>query len=169
MTELGVNLPSLIAYLVNFVILLGILSLFAYKPLIRLMDQRAERIRESLAAADQARQEASSSREAIEEQLNEARREGQRLLDQAREAAERFRGEEMERARNEAEAFVERARSDIQRERDAAITEVRNNFGDLAITAAERVIKRSLDRQAHQELIDQVLEEGDRASGGRRG
>ena len=169
MTELGVNLPSLIAYLVNFVILLGILSLFAYKPLIRLMDQRAERIRESLAAADQARQEATSSREAIEEQLNEARREGQRLLDQAREAVERFRGEEMERARNEAEGFVERARSDIQRERDAAITEVRNNFGDLAITAAERVIRRSLDRQAHQELIDQVLEEGDRASGGRRG
>ena len=169
MTELGVNLPSLIAYLFNFAILLGILSLFAYKPLIRLMDQRAERIRESLAAADQARQEASSSREAIEEQLNEARREGQRLLDQAREATERFRGEEMERARNEAEAFVERARSDIQRERDAAITEVRNNFGDLAITAAERVIRRSLDRQAHQELIDQVLEEGDPASGGRRG
>lgn len=169
MTELGVNLPSLIAYLVNFVILLGILALFVYKPLIRLMDQRAERIRESLAAADQARQEASSSREAIEEQLNEARREGQRLLDQAREATERFRGEEMERARNEAQAFVERARSDIQRERDAAITEVRNNFGDLAITAAERVIRRSLDRQAHRELIDQVLEEGDRASGGPRG
>ena len=169
MTELGVNFPSLIAYLFNFAILLGILSLFAYKPLIRLMDQRAERIRESLAAADQARQEASSSREAIEEQLNEARREGQRLLDQAREATERFRGEEMERARNEAEAFVERARTDIQRERDAAITEVRNNFGDLAITAAERVIRRSLDRQAHQELIDQVLEEGDPAYGGRRG
>ena len=159
----------MIAYLFNFAILLGILSLFAYKPLIRLMDQRAERIRESLAAADQARQEASSSREAIEEQLNEARREGQRLLDQAREATERFRGEEMERARNEAEAFVERARTDIQRERDAAITEVRNNFGDLAITAAERVIRRSLDRQAHQELIDQVLEEGDPAYGGRRG
>ncbi len=169
MTELGINLPSLIAYLVNFGILLAILALFVYKPLIRLMDQRAERIRESLAAADQARQEASSSREAIEEQLNEARREGQRLLDQAREASERFRGEEMERARNEAEAFVERARSDIQRERDSAITEVRNNFGDLAITAAERVIRRSLDRQAHQELIDQVLEEGEPTSGGRRG
>ena len=161
MTELGVNLPSLVAYLVNFIVLLGILFLFAYKPLLRLMDQRAERIRESLAAADAARQEAASSSEAIEEQLNEARREGQRLLDQAREAVDRFRGGEMDRARQEAEAFVERARLDIQRERDAAIEEVRSNFGDLAITAAERVIRRSLDRQAHQELIAQVLEEGD--------
>ena len=115
MTELGINLPSLIAYLLNFLILLGILYLMAYKPIIRLLDQRAERIRESLAAADQARQEATSAREAIEEQSNEARREGQRLLDQAREATDRFRGEEMDRARGEAEAFIERAHTDIQR------------------------------------------------------
>jgi F-type H+-transporting ATPase subunit b len=160
MTQLGFNLPSLIAYLVNFIVLLGILFFFAYKPLIRLMDQRAERIRESLEAADQARQEAATSREAVEEALNEARQQGQRLLDQTREAAERYRAEEMDRARQEAENFVLRARAEIQRERDAAIEEVRSNFGDLAITAAERVIGRSLDPQAHEDLIAQVLEEG---------
>ena len=168
MTELGVNIPSLIAYVVNFVILLGILYLLAYKPIIRLLDQRADRIRESLSAADEARQEATNARSAIDEQVNEARREGQRLLDQSREAADRFRAEEMERARGEAEAFIERAHSDIQRERDAAIQEVRANFGDLAITAAEQVIRRSLDRQTHQELIAQVLEEGGSASGSGR-
>jgi F-type H+-transporting ATPase subunit b len=158
-TQLGVNLPTLIVYLVNFLILLGVLYVFAYKPLLRAMDQRSERIRESLAAADQARQEAASSQAAIQEQLNEARREGQRLLDQAREAAERYREEEMGRARAEAEAFIERARADIRRECDAALEEVRLGFGDLAITAAERVIRRSLDRQAHEDLIAQVLEE----------
>ena len=161
-TELGVNLPSLVAYLVNFAILLGILFLFAYKPLLRVLDQRSERIRESLAAADEAQKEAAGSRAAIEEQLNQARRDGQRLLDQAREASERYREEEIDRARQQAEAFVARARSDIQRERDAAVEEVRSNFGDLALTAAERVIRRSLDRKAHQALIAQVLEEGER-------
>ena len=168
-TDLGINLPSLVAYLINFVILLAILSVFAYKPLLRLLDQRSERIKESLEAADRAREEAASSRGAIEEQLNEARREGQRLMETAREAADRYRGEEMDRARQEAEAFVARARADIQRERDTAIQEVRANFGDLAITAAERVIRRSLDRQAHRELITQVLEEGEQASGDPRG
>jgi F-type H+-transporting ATPase subunit b len=166
-TELGVNLPSLIAYVLNFLILLGILVFFAYRPLLRVLDQRSERIRESLEAAERAQAAAASSEEAVQAQLNEARREGQQLLEQAREASERFRGEEMERARQEAEAFVERARSDIQRERDAAIEEVQANFGDLAITAAERVIRRSLDRQAHQELIAQVLEEGEHAGGAR--
>ena len=162
LTYLGINLPLLIAYLVTFLILMGILYLLAFKPLMAAMDQRTERIQEGLSAADRAREEAASSQAAIEEQLNEARREGQRLMDQARDASQRYREGEMERARQEAEAFAERARTDIQRERDAALEELRAGFADLAITAAERVIARSLDRQAHGELITQVLEEGER-------
>ena len=148
MTQLGINLPTLIVYLLNFGILLAVLYALAYKPLLRAMDQRSDRIKDSLAAADRAREEAANSQAAIEEQLNEARREGQRLLDQAKEASDRFKEDEMGRAR-----------ADIVRERDAAIIELREGFGDLAITAAERVISRSLDRQAHQDLITEVLEE----------
>ena len=159
--KLGIHFPSLAIYLINFLLVLLLLYLFAYKPILRLMDQRAERIRESLEAADTARQEAASSQEAIQEQVTEARREGQRIMDQAREASERFRTEEMDKARQEAEAFVERAKEDIARERDTALQEVRASFGDLAITAAERVIRSALDLQAHEELINQVLEEGE--------
>lgn len=158
---LGIHFPSLLIYLVNFLLVLLLLRLFAYRPILRLMDQRAERIRESLEASEQAREAAASSQEAVEAQLVEARREAQRIVEQAREAAERYRAEEMERARNEAETFVSRARADIERERDAAVEEVRSNFADLAMTAAERVVRRSLDRQAHEELITQVLEEGE--------
>jgi F-type H+-transporting ATPase subunit b len=53
-----------------------------------------------------------------------------------------------------------RARSDIQRERDEAIGELRREFADLTIMAAEKVIDRSLDKKAHRELIDEVLKEG---------
>ncbi len=161
LTDLGINLPLLAAYLITFVILLAILYQFAYKPLLTAMDQRTARIQEGLSTAERAREEAANSQAAIEEQLNEARREGQRLMEQAREAAQRFRDSEMERARQEAEAFAQRAQADIQRERDAALEELRASFGDLAITAAERVIARSLDRQAHEELIAQVLTEGE--------
>ena len=65
----------------------------------------------------------------------------------------------MDRARGEAESFVERAKADIQQERESALAEVRIAFGDLAITAAERVIKRTVDRQTHDDIISQVLEE----------
>ena len=160
MEDLGLNFPSLIIFLVNFLILLGILYLFAYKPILKAMDQRSDRIRESLEAADRARDEAARSQQDTQQQINEARIEGQRLIEQAREVAERYRSDEMDRARQEAEAFVARAREDIQRERDAAVQEVRMHFADLALVAAERVIERSLDRDAHSELISRVLEEG---------
>jgi F-type H+-transporting ATPase subunit b len=161
MAELGLNVPSLISYLINYIALLVLLAVFAYRPLLNAIDGRIETIRDSLAAADRAREEVASSRAEIEEELNAARREGQRLLDQAREAADRFRDEEMARARQAAVDFTERAQADIGRERDAAINEVRAAFGDLAITAAERIIRRTVDRQAHQEIIDQVLAEGE--------
>ena len=161
MEDLGLSFPSLIIFLVNFLILLGILYLFAYKPILRIMDQRSERIRESLEAAERAREDADRSQADTQRQLAEARAEGQKLIDQARELADKYRTDEQEKARQEAEAFVARAREDIQRERDAAVQEVRSHFADLAISTAEKVIERSLDRDAHGDLIARVLEEGE--------
>ena len=160
MGDLGLNLPSLIAFLVNFIILLVILYVFAYKPILRMMDQRSDKIREGLEAAETARQEMARSQADTQRALNEARLEGQKLIEQAREASERYRGEERERAQREAEAIIARAREDIARERDAAIQEVRAHFADLAIAAAERIIERSLDRDAHSLLIAGVLDNG---------
>jgi F-type H+-transporting ATPase subunit b len=100
----------------------------------------------------------------MDKQMVEARRENQRLLEQARQAAEKFRQEERAKAQDEARAFIEKAREDIQRERDSAIEEVRKHFADLAIMAAEKVVQRSLDRKAHRDLIEEVLKEGDKLS-----
>ncbi|MBI4282318.1 MAG: F0F1 ATP synthase subunit B [Chloroflexi bacterium] len=165
MAALGFNLPSLIVYLVNFLILLGVLYLFAYKPVLRMIDQRSERIKEGLETAERVRQEAAAQQVAMEKRLDEARQEGQKLLVQAREMAERYREGEREKARQEAEAFIARARQDIHRERDEAIDQVRRHFAELAILAAERVIERSLDESAHRDIIEKVLEESPRISG----
>ncbi|MEE8442589.1 MAG: F0F1 ATP synthase subunit B [Dehalococcoidia bacterium] len=161
MAELGFHWPSLVAYLVNFTVLLAILRLVAYKPILRMLDQRSNRIRESLEQAERTRKESAERQVEMEQQIQDARREGQSLIEQARQMADRFREEERERARQEAETFLTRARADIQRERDNAVEEVREQFADLAITAAERVIRRSLDSDAHKEIIDQVLEESE--------
>lgn len=161
MDQLGFHWPSLVVYLVNFLLLLGILYAVGYKPILRILDQRTSRIRQSLEQAERIQRESAERQVEMERQIQEARREGQGLIEQARQMADRFREEERERARQEAEAFLARARADIQRERDNAIEEVREQFADLAITAAERVIRRSLDRDAHREIIDQVLEESE--------
>ena len=124
-----------------------------------MLDQRSERIRESLEEADRVRRESEGRQQEMQGQLETARQEGQQMIAQAREIAERYREEERARAREEADNLIARARADIQKERDAAVEEVRAHFSDLAVLAAERVIERSLDRDAHRELIERVLEE----------
>ena len=162
MEALGINLPGLLTQLVSFIILFVVLHALLYKPVLRVLDQRSSRIRESLQAAERARDEAASSREETERQIEAARAEGQELVAQARQVAERFREEETAKATEEIEASRVRAEANIRRERNAAIEELRREFAGLAITAAERVIERSLDESAHRELIDNVLEESSR-------
>jgi F-type H+-transporting ATPase subunit b len=159
LAELGIHWPSLVVYLVNFVILLAILYVFGYKKILAMLDQRSAKIRDSLAEADRVRQEAVNSQEELTQQLEQGKQEAQQMLEQARQAAERFREEEILRARAESETLIERARQQIQQETDAAVEGIRLHFSELAITAAERVIDRSLDRDAHQDLIEQVLKD----------
>ena len=158
---LGINLPGLITHIVSFLVLLTLLRMFLYKPIVNMLDQRSQRIRESLEAAERAREESAASQAEVESQLEAARAEGQQLIASAREVAERFREEETAKVRQEIEAERTRAEANIQRERDAAIEQLRGEFADLAITAAERVVERSLDQRAHQDIIDRVIEESD--------
>jgi F-type H+-transporting ATPase subunit b len=159
MEALGINLPGLVTQLVSFTVLFALLSVLLYKPILRTLDERSTRIKESLETADRVRQEAAESQSDMQQQLEAARAEGQQLIAQAREVADRFREEELTKARQDIDAERRRAEANIQRERDAAIEELRREFAGLAISAAERVIQRSLDETAHRELIDGVLQE----------
>jgi F-type H+-transporting ATPase subunit b len=125
-----------------------------------MLDQRSSRIKESLEAAQRAGEETTRSNEQMQSQLEAARAEGQQLIAQAREVADRFREEELAKAREDISAERVRAQANIQRERDVAIEELRREFAGLAISAAERVVERSLDETTHRELIDSVLQEG---------
>ena len=164
---LGFNLPGLIAQLINFGVLLLILRLFLYKPVLNLLDERKRRIQEGLERAEQAAEQALASEGEARRAIEEARAEGQQAVARAQEAAQRLRAELEERARADADQIVERAREEVRAERDQAIRQLRAEFTDLTIAAAERVIGQSLDRAAHQRLIDEVLVTSEFGQGGR--
>lgn len=161
---LGINLPSLISSLINFTLLLVVLRVFAYGPLMRMLDERRRRIQEGLDASDEAKKRLAESELTAVGQLEKARQEGQALIGQAQQMSARLQEESRQQARAQAEQMLERARSEIQLERDSAIAHLRREFADLTITAAERVIRRSLDAKAHRELIEEVLSEAPRAA-----
>ncbi len=160
MGELGINLPSLLAQLVNFGILLGILYLVAYKPIMKMLDERSNRIKESMEQTEVIKDKAEKAEEEIAEQLKEAGRQSQAVIDRGVRTGEEMRQKAQEEAKKEAEALLARARNEIRRERDGVIDDLRREFADLTILAAGKVIDRTLDREAHRQLIDKVLEEG---------
>ncbi|MCL0101738.1 F0F1 ATP synthase subunit B [Dehalococcoidia bacterium] len=160
MDALGVNLPGLIAQIVNFSLLLGLLYMVLYKPVIRMLDNRSQRIQESLDEADRLKEETSKSEDLVKQQLEEARQEGRNIVAQATQVAERVREEARDQARSDADGIISRAQAEIQRERDEAIEDLRSQFADLTILAAERVINTSLDDEQHRRLIEEVLQQG---------
>ncbi len=158
-TDLGINIPVLIAQLINFTVLLIVLRAVLYKPVLRMLDDRRSRIEESLSAAERMKAQAAEADRRVQEQIEEARREGQTIVAQAQEIANRLQAESREQARAEAEALLARARSEIQLERDGAIAELRKEFADITVRAAGKVIGQALDAKAHQRLIEETLSE----------
>lgn len=156
---LGISLPTLVAQIVNFVILFGLLYLVAYKPIMRMLDERARRIKESMEQTEHIREQAARAEEESKKRIEAASREGQELIARAVRTGEEMRQQAQQGARQEAETLIARARTEIERERDEAIGELREEFADLTILAAEKVIERSLDKEAHRQLIAKVLEE----------
>jgi F-type H+-transporting ATPase subunit b len=91
--------------------------------------------------------------------LAEARSEGNRVLDEARQAGERMKSEMLEKARAEADRVIERAHRQLELETEKALQDVRSRAADLALLAAERVLERSLTDDDHRRLAREAVAE----------
>ncbi len=159
MEGLGINLPTLLAQIINFAILLGLMYLVAYRPIMRMFDERSRKVKESMEQTEFIREQAARAEEEAEKRIEAASKDGQELVARAVRTGEEVRQKAQQGARQDAESLIARARVEIQRERDEAIDELRKEFADLTILAAGKVIDRTLDKEAHRQLIAKVLEE----------
>lgn len=159
LASLGIDLPLLVAQVINVVILFGLLYLVAYKPIMKMLDERSRKIKESMEQTEYIKRKAEQAEVEARKRIEAAAAEGQELVTRAVKTGDEVRRGAQEQARREGEALIARARGEIQRERDEAITELRKEFADITIMAAERVIEKSLDKKAHRELINKVLDE----------
>jgi|ETNmetMinimDraft_11_1059920.scaffolds.fasta_scaffold158576_1 F-type H+-transporting ATPase subunit b len=157
MGELGFDVPVLVAQLINVAVLAVLLYYFAYKPMIRALDRRSNRIKEDMEQRGKIGELRASAEEEVKKQIEDGREKGRGIAEQAVQSSQEIR----EKANQEALALLNEQRALIQQEREQAMNELRNDFADLTVMAAEKVIERSLDMEAHRELIDKVLKEAD--------
>jgi F-type H+-transporting ATPase subunit b len=159
LAKLGIVGSSLLVQIINFGVLFLLLYFLAYKPILKMLDSRAKKIKESMDQTDLVKDQATQAAEESKRIVEAGIKEGQELIARATRAGDEMRQQAQQKAREEAQALIKRAREEIHNERDEAIGALRKEFADLTITAAEKVIDQSLDKEAHREIIEKVLNE----------
>jgi F-type H+-transporting ATPase subunit b len=152
------------ATIVVFVLFALVLGKFAWKPLLAIVDDREKTIREQVDSAERAAADARDLLAKHQELVRSAGRERDEILARAAKEAETLHGELVGKARVDAEAVVARAREQMQREKDLAVAELRSQIADLAVEAAARIVRSSLDERTQRQLVDDFVRSLPRAA-----
>jgi len=156
---LGISLFGLIAYAVNFVILVVLLRVLLYKPVKQMLDNRKQRIAEGLNAAERAAADAAEQRGRFERELDEARGTAQAEVARQAQQAEQVRHEVLQAAEQEAAEIKARAREEIDQERRQVASELERQAAELAMAISRKVVGAALDQAAQRRLVDRFVSE----------
>lgn len=143
---------------VTFLILLVLLRKFAWKPILGAVEGREQSIKQSLAAADEARKEMKRLQSDNERILQEARQERDLMLKDAREVREKIVGDAKSEATEQAEQIVASAKEQIENQKMAAVVDLKNQVAEMSIEIAEMILRQELSNKAKQtEQVDKHL------------
>ena len=149
--------------LVNFLLLLSLLYVFAFNPINNMLDQRSTTIASSMQYAEDIKLEVDEMRKEAQANLNEARRESQEIVNRAMKTAEEVKQEMMDKTHEEVANLRVKAQRDIENATIQAKQELREAAANLAILAAEKVLNHSITTDDHQAMIKEFINEsGDR-------
>lgn len=164
LASLGINAKLFLAQLLNFSILLLVLWRFAYKPLLKLMDERTVKIEEGLKNAEEAKilhKRASSDHAKA---LAEARGEVQTMLEKAREEAQVVHERSMAETRAEIEKQIEGARERLELERQAMMKSMKKDVVHLVIQVSEQVLGERINGEIDEAYIQRVIKSIDHSA-----
>jgi F-type H+-transporting ATPase subunit b len=148
---------ELIAGIIAFAIVFFFAWRWAMPAINRTLEQRQAAITGQIEDAEKAKVEAESLLADYRGQLAEARAEGNKIIEEARQAAEQMRADIIAKAEADAEQIRERARDEAAGEMSRALAEARSQVGDISVDLAGKIVGESLDQKAHQALIDRYL------------
>ena len=153
---------------VVFLLLLWVLSKFAWKPMLEGLQRREESIRSALDEAQRAREEAKTLQARFEAEMNRAQEKVREVLDEARRDAQNLRDEMVAKAKSEIQTERDRLRHEIEMARDQALQQLWNQTAQLATHISAKAIRRELNVEDHRRLVDEAIAELQEAGNERR-
>ncbi len=152
-----IDFTLFVSTLVLFVIFALVLGKFAWKPLLQMVEEREKTVREQVEGAAKAQAEAQALLNQRQDMLKDATREREEMIARASQEADKVKAELVSKARAEAEQVLAKARAQIEQEKTKAILELRTQVADLAMTAAEKIVRSSLTPEAQRKLVDETI------------
>lgn len=154
-----VDYKMLIAQMVNFAIILGVLYKFAYGPMIKHMDARTKLIEKGLDDAKKAGEKLETAAKERETKIQQTKKESRQIIEAAQLQAEKSKGEIVDQARIESEKVVEQAKGQIQNEKERMISEVKKEIGSLVVAATTKIVDEEVDEEKNSRLIAKTIAE----------
>jgi len=145
--------------IITFLVLLGLLAKFAWRPLLKALESRQETIRRSLDDADKARIELERLHEESARIIRQARVDAEAIVVKTRADADKLGEELRHKAREEAEGIIRNAERQIQIETRRAVQEIRKEAVDLSVTIASKLLERHVSKEDNARLIDETLKQ----------
>jgi F-type H+-transporting ATPase subunit b len=145
--------------IVTFLVLLGLLARFAWRPLLDALEQRELAIKKSLDDARQAKEELQRVQAESQRILSAARAEAGEIVSRTRSDAARFAEEMKQKARTDAEALVKHAERQIEMQTARAIETIRHEAVDLSVAIASKILRRDISKEDNERLIQDTLKE----------
>ena len=143
--------------IITFLLLFYVLAKFAWKPLLKMLEERENLIKNSLGDAEKARQELEKLNSESEAIISQARSDAQSILADGKAAAEKIKEDTISKAKDEADKIREDVQHQIQVEKDKAITDIKKEVVDLSISVAEKLINKNISEQDNSSLIEESL------------
>ncbi|MFH0777179.1 MAG: F0F1 ATP synthase subunit B [Candidatus Eisenbacteria bacterium] len=158
---------QIVTQIIGFLIVLWIMKRFAWKPLLRVLDERREKIKAELDEAERRKLDMEKLRLQYEDKLREIDAEARLRLQEAVKNAQRITSEMKEEARANVQEMLGRARDEIERDRAEALVQLRNDVVDLAIKASGKLLRENLDAERHRKTIADFIGELEKTDAGR--
>ena len=154
---LGISLTEFIFYLINFLILVGVLTKFLYKPFLNVMETRKQSIKDALDNAELTNRRADEKMQNYNKRIARAEEEGREIIKEAKIKADAQARQIIEDAQTEAGEIMSKAERTIEREREKAMEEMRQEIAALALLAAEKIVEHEIQRVGQEAIVDEVI------------
>ena len=141
----------------TFILLLILLTKFAWKPILSALKQREDAIKDSLEQAEKARDEARQILAENQNSLAKAEDESKKIIEQSRIFAQNLKDQMIKDSKDQAKKLLEEASAEIDRKKNAAFDELKNQIAEISVQAAEKILKENLDPEKNKKLVDKYI------------